>query len=68
MKGKHLAIGFLVALFSVVGLVFWFGATGERPDVVPSAAGDGQHTPASPTRTPPVEAATVTGSDGGVHE
>ncbi|MBX3258306.1 MAG: AgmX/PglI C-terminal domain-containing protein [Labilithrix sp.] len=28
MKGRPLAIGFLVALFLAVGLVFWLGATG----------------------------------------
>jgi len=32
VKGKHLAIGLLVALFGFVGVVFWLGMSGEHSD------------------------------------
>lgn len=34
VKGKHLAIGLLIALFGLVGVIFWFGATGDRSEPV----------------------------------
>ena len=39
VKGKHLAIGLLVALFGVVGVVFWLGMSGEHADAPASGAG-----------------------------
>lgn len=57
MKGKHLAIGLLVALFGVVGLVFWFGATGEHPEVRQSSP--------QALSAPRAEPRSVTGYDGG---
>ncbi len=64
MKGKHLAIGFLVALFSVVGLVFWIGLTGERPDVGSGSSGGGSEAP-TPSGRPTSEPPSMTGYDGG---
>jgi len=64
VKGKHLAIGFLVALFGVVSLVFWFGATGERPATSPGATRDG-HVPTSPVHEDPGQPASGASYDGG---
>ena len=67
MKGKHLAIGLLVALFGLVGLVFYFGATGDahRPGAGGGPNQDGAHAPATPIGRAPGEPASVTGYDGG---
>ncbi len=67
MKGKHLAIGLLVALFAFVGLVFWLGLSGgDRPEGT-GRRGANEPTSASPASAghTSVEPGSTTAHDGG---